>query len=194
MFRMSEEEYELWCKQHGVPNRLRKQQGTNPQPQHAKNTQNTQSSAQNSAVGQDISETAPKKNKYGNHPVYVYKNGAIRYKKDKSLGDILEYYASQSEFKRHHELLLLQRAGKIRDVKRQVPILIQEAFLYHGVREKPIYYVADFMYINSAGKTVVEDVKGYDTAKEKFMTTSEFRLKWKLLKHRYPDYVFQLHE
>jgi hypothetical protein len=86
---------------------------------------------------------------------------------------------SRKEANRWCELLLLQRAGKIYDLKRQVKyILIPEQYVFYerygkngqrlkdGVRliERACVYVADFVYTdNETGNRVVEDTKGVRT-------------------------------
>ena len=82
-------------------------------------------------------------------------------------------------------------ANVITDLKRQVPLIIQEKFVYQGKTVRPIIYCADFVY-RKDGKTVVEDVKGFDKKTGKWRTTQTFELKWKLLKARYPHYDFVL--
>lgn len=65
---------------------------------------------------------------------------------------------SIKEANRWCDLLLLQRAGVIHDLQRQVKFVLipkQEG-------ERPVYYIADFVYIEN-GKRVVEDVKGHRT-------------------------------
>lgn len=65
---------------------------------------------------------------------------------------------SRKEANRWCELKLLQRAGEISDLKRQVKFELipkQEG-------ERACTYVADFVYIEN-GKKVVEDVKGKRT-------------------------------
>ena len=70
---------------------------------------------------------------------------------------------------------------------------IQEGFTYRGERVKAITYKADFKYTDAkSGDTVIEDVKGKDMSTGKYLTTEAFRLKWKLLKQRYPEFVFKL--
>lgn len=82
-------------------------------------------------------------------------------------------FDSKKERDRYCELLLLQRAGEISDLRCQVTYtLIPEQRLPDTlgprggrkrgkVQEKACCYVADFVYLDKAGKTVVEDVKGY---------------------------------
>lgn len=109
------------------------------------------------------------KNKYQNKKTYTA---------DGNLHD------SQREAVRWAELLLLQRAGKIRDIERQVsfeliPAHYEEVytgeFYKRGARmgepkkkrvciEKSVVYIADFVYIdNDTGEKVVEDAKGERT-------------------------------
>ena len=75
---------------------------------------------------------------------------------------------SIKEANRWCELLLLQRAGVITDLQRQVKFLLipkQEG-------ERAVYYIADFTYTEN-GERVVEDAKG--------MRTKEYRLKKKMM-------------
>lgn len=87
-------------------------------------------------------------------------------------------YDSKAEARRGAELELLQAAGEITKLKRQVKFVLipaqyeQSTELYkRGVRkgqpkpgkliEREVTYIADFVYINANGERVVEDVKGY---------------------------------
>ena len=88
-------------------------------------------------------------------------------------------FDSYKEARRWDELLLLQRAGKITELRRQVKYeLIPAQYqtyerygkkgqrLKDGVRllEKSVCYVADFVYtITETGENVVEDAKGVRT-------------------------------
>ena len=78
-------------------------------------------------------------------------------------------FASKREARRWGELQLLQRAGQIMDLRRQVK------FYLFG-RDGPILtpggrvaqYVADFVYVdNRNGLEVIEDAKGYPTPEYK---------------------------
>jgi hypothetical protein len=87
-------------------------------------------------------------------------------------------FDSQKEMYRYQELSLLERAGKISNLKRQVKFTLipaqYESFerisnitgkrLKDGKRviEKECSYVADFVYEEN-GETIVEDVKGRKT-------------------------------
>ena len=65
---------------------------------------------------------------------------------------------SIKEANRWCELNLLQRAGVIQDLKRQV----KYELLPKQGNERPVYYIADFVYTEN-GKTIVEDAKGCRT-------------------------------
>lgn len=135
----------------------------------------------------------PKKNKYWARKVFVYESGmTAETGKLEGQGKVVEIFDSEKEYTRWQELKLLAAAGQIAELKRQVPLVIQEAFEYEGSRVLPIVYVADFMYIQD-GQTVVEDVKGFDKKAEKYRETEAFRLKWKLLKAKYPNLHFVLY-
>ena len=83
-------------------------------------------------------------------------------------------YDSVKEYKRHCELLLLERAGAITGLQRQVEfelIPAQREPDRVGVRggkikgktiEHAVRYIADYVYYEN-GKQVVEDVKGVKT-------------------------------
>lgn len=87
-----------------------------------------------------------------------------------------EKYRSQREAKRHQDLLLLQRAGQIAGLAREVPFVLAPGVRIEGEeRARPaLRYVADFVYSEVAsGAVVVEDAKG--------MQTPVYRLKKHLL-------------
>ena len=74
-----------------------------------------------------------------------------------------ETFDSAKEARRYGELVLLERAGQIFDLKRQVKYeLIPTQKIGGKVAERACTYVADFVYIED-GKTVVEDAKGFRT-------------------------------
>ncbi len=130
--------------------------------------------------------------KYRNKKVYVYDDGYTSLSKDdEGHGLVSETFDSQKEYHRYTELRQLERAGEIKDLKRQVPINIMEAFEYQGEAVKAIIYKADFMYyLPGENNPVVEDAKGIDSCSGKARVTPEFAIKWKLLKHKYPDWKF----
>lgn len=77
-------------------------------------------------------------------------------------------FDSQKEYHRYCVLKLLQRAGKISDLQRQVKFEL----IPKQDGESAVSYVADFTYYQN-GEFIVEDVKGYKT--------DVYRLKKKLL-------------
>lgn len=84
-----------------------------------------------------------------------------------------ETFDSVKEYRRFCELRLLERAGAVTDLRRQVKIELIPAQRIDGkVVERACSYVADFVYQEN-GQQVVEDAKG--------MRTQEYRLKRKLM-------------
>ena len=67
------------------------------------------------------------------------------------------------------ELRILERAGKISDLKRQV----KYELIPKQKGERACTYLADFVYKDSDGNTVVEDTKG--------VKTDAYRIKKKLM-------------
>lgn len=132
--------------------------------------------------------------KYHNKYVYVYEDGLVC--NEKSLtghGKVLERVDSIKEYNRGKELELLAKAGRIQNLRKQVPLVIQDTFVdKHGKNHRAATYQADFMY-EQDGAVIVEDVKGIDRKTGKIRTTEAFRLKWKLLQSRYPDYEFRIY-
>ena len=89
-------------------------------------------------------------------------------------------FDSKKEANRYQELLLLEKAGVIKNLSRQVKfVLIPSQRDENGkVVERECSYKADFTYEEEGGiKTVVEDVKGY--------RTKEYIIKRKLLLYQY---------
>lgn len=71
-------------------------------------------------------------------------------------------FDSQKELARWKELRLLERAGEISELRRQVVYELAPSVVIQGRRRPPMRYVADFCY-QEDGADVVEDVKGYRT-------------------------------
>jgi hypothetical protein len=81
-------------------------------------------------------------------------------------------FDSKKEADRYRELLLLEKAGEIVQLKCQVKfVLIPKQKLY-GVTLRECAYIADFTYYEK-GEFVVEDVKG--------VKTPEYKIKRKLM-------------
>ena len=68
-------------------------------------------------------------------------------------------FDSKREAARWRELRLLERAGEISDLRRQVRYELVPKL----PGERPVDYIADFVYRDSGGNEVVEDVKGVRT-------------------------------
>lgn len=101
---------------------------------------------------------APRRSKYGNTRVTV---GG-------------ETFDSQREMERYHHLRILQRAGRISELKRQVVFELAPAVVVQGRKRPPLRYVADFVYREAgADGLTVEDVKG--------AITPEYRIKRHLM-------------
>lgn len=99
-------------------------------------------------------------------------------------------FDSLKEYRRFCELVLLERAGRIQNLERQVKFVLipaqYERFerysektgkrLKDGIRtlEQEVSYIADFVY-QEDGKQIVEDVKGFRTA--------DYILKRKMMLH-----------
>lgn len=71
-------------------------------------------------------------------------------------------FDSKREYERWCELKLLQRAGNISGLKRQVRYNLVPIQRAKGRSERAIDYIADFVY-SKEGNTIVEDVKGKRT-------------------------------
>lgn len=72
-------------------------------------------------------------------------------------------FDSKKEANRYLELKLLERAGEISHLTRQVKYeLIPSQRVDGKLVERSCSYIADFVYLEN-GETVVEDTKGYKT-------------------------------
>ena len=81
-------------------------------------------------------------------------------------------FDSRKEYNRWCNLKLLERAGKISDLKRQV----KYELIPKQEGERACNYIADFFYCQD-GETVVEDCKGF--------RTEGYKIKRKLLLHKF---------
>ena len=112
----------------------------------------------------------------------------------KTVVDGIEF-DSIREANRYAELSLLLRAGEISELRRQVTFELipaqyepDEVGVRGGVRkgkciERSLSYVADFVYVNSVGDTVVEDVKGYRDTSSAIYALFVVKRKLMLYKH-----------
>lgn len=85
-----------------------------------------------------------------------------KYKNKKTEIDGIKF-DSKKEANRYCELKLLEKAGEIKELGLQVRFELQEGFKKNGKTYRPITYLADFVYVNKKGMTIVEDVKGKKT-------------------------------
>ena len=68
-------------------------------------------------------------------------------------------FDSKAEAARWQELQLLERAGEITELERQV----EYELIPKQKGERAVKYIADFRYVDHEGKVVVEDTKGVKT-------------------------------
>lgn len=87
-------------------------------------------------------------------------------------------FDSKKEAYRYLELKLLEKAGEIINLKRQVPYLL----VPKQKGERKVEYIADFVYVNKSGEVIVEDSKGF--------RTDVYVVKRKLMKWLYPNIKF----
>lgn len=88
-------------------------------------------------------------------------------------------FDSRKEANRFEDLMLLQEAGEIAELKLQPQFTLQESYVTtEGERIRAIRYVADFSYWQR-GEPVVEDVKSKATA------TAQYKMKKKLMQERF---------
>ena len=84
-----------------------------------------------------------------------------------------EVFDSKKEMNRYKELKLLEKAGEIQGLRRQVKFILIPSQRRDGkVVERECSYVADYVYEEN-GETVVEDVKKFRTA--------DYKLKRKMM-------------
>lgn len=77
-----------------------------------------------------------------------------------------EKYRSQRERDRHQDLLLMERGGAVRNLRREVPYVLAPGVKVQGRNRPPLRYIADFVYERTKEGgwiTVVEDSKGART-------------------------------
>lgn len=85
-------------------------------------------------------------------------------------------FDSRREADRYLVLKSMEKDGLIENLRRQVRYELVPAFDVDGKHYRPVFYVADFVYVED-GKEIVEDVKG--------MRTDTYKLKSKLFARRY---------
>lgn len=104
-------------------------------------------------------------------------NGRSKYRARKTTVDGITF-DSRKEADRYLVLRDLEEDGSIEDLRRQVRYELVPAFDVDGKHYRPVFYVADFVYVDKeTGKEIVEDVKG--------ARTDVYKLKSKLFARRY---------
>lgn len=102
-----------------------------------------------------------------------------KYRAKKTVVDGIKF-DSKREAERYCELKLLEKAKEIRNLVLQPRFLLQDEFFdKNEIKHKKIEYVADFMYIDKCGKTIVEDVKG--------VLTDVYKIKKKMFLKKYDE-------
>lgn len=105
--------------------------------------------------------TYSKKSKYGSRKVTI--DGVT--------------YDSMREYLRWCDLKLLERAGEISGLQRQVKYELIPSQRGKTRTERATSYIADFVYRTKTGETVVEDSKGFKT--------KDYIIKRKLMLQKY---------
>ena len=94
-------------------------------------------------------------------------------------------FDSKLEANRYLVLLSAQQQGRIAELSLQPKFTLQDGFRdARGKKHRAITYKADFAYKTPCGSIVIEDAKG--------VQTPVFKLKKKLLLHKYPEINFRL--
>lgn len=142
--------------------------------------------------------TAPKRKKYGNMRVAVLPDGAVVFESaciatGQAFPKGKLVFDSEKEYFRWKELEALQDAGFISGLELQKNLLILPSVTTPaGEKIRAVRYKADFYYARLDRTVVVEDVKARSKKTGKVILTQVFSLKWKLLKYRYPQYLFRI--
>lgn len=89
-------------------------------------------------------------------------------------------FDSLKEMRYYAKLELLEKAGEISELKRQVEFILIETFKLEDKTYRKTKYIADFTYKTKDGKYHVVDIKSEATRKDK-----TYQLKKKLLAWRY---------
>jgi len=111
----------------------------------------------------------------------------IRFPKKSKFNSVINTYNgikfdSIKEKNRYIDLLFLQKAGEIYDLKLQPVFPLIPNFQHKGVKYRGVKYVADFSYRDKSGQYIVEDVKSAFTRKNR-----AYIIKKKLLLREWGD-------
>lgn len=101
-------------------------------------------------------------------------NKPAKYRNVKTVVDGIKF-DSKREAARWQHLALLAKAGKIKNLTRQITFELVPAVVLDGKKQRPVKYIADFAYEDEHGATVVEDSKGFKTP--------DYVIKRKMMRH-----------
>ena len=103
----------------------------------------------------------------------------MKYKNKKTIVDDIQF-DSKLEAKRYNELKLLEKSGKIKELKLQPSFELIPSFKKNGKTFRKAIYKADFSYIDTeTGETIIEDTKGY--------VTELYKLKKKIFEYKFQN-------
>ena len=88
-------------------------------------------------------------------------------------------FHSKKEKNYYLKLKMLEKAGKIRDLRLQVPFVLIETFKIDDRTYRKTKYLADFTYLDDKDKLHVIDVKSEATRKDKTYQLKKKLLAWK---------------
>ena len=88
-------------------------------------------------------------------------------------------FDSKKEGNYYLKLKMLEKAGKIRDLKLHVPFVLIEAFKLNNKTYRKMQYICDFTYYDDKDKLHVVDVKSEATRKDKTYQLKKKLLAWK---------------
>lgn len=120
-------------------------------------------------------------NKLLNNSITIKEN---KYKNKKVIYNGIKF-DSIKEKNRYMQLLYLEKAGLIKDIKLQYEFELQPAFTLNKKKIRKITYIADFYYYdNNLNDYVVEDVKG--------IRTDVYKLKKKMFEYKYQKEIIEI--
>ena len=99
-------------------------------------------------------------------------------------------FMSKREANYYATLKIRERAGEIKNIRRQVPFILQDKFLYSGEIVLPIKYLADFVIDEKTANGWIMDVVIDVKASSKF-SDDVYKLKKKMLLFKYRDIIFR---
>lgn len=117
----------------------------------------------NDFVNKKVGQAKPKKKKYNNKITWV---------------DGINF-DSKREAEYYQELLLLKKAGEIKEIELQPKFTLLKSFKKDGKTHRAITYIADFKVTYKDNRIEIIDVKGVET--------EVFKIKRKLFEHSYPQ-------